>query len=287
MIDDSEGSGSEFQLEDSAQDEEDEEVMLDAAVRLSLRTHSRINEAGPSSGGVSEPSPAVSPAVRRRAVAAERRLAARRRNKFGEPPAEELEDLSDLSSGEYPLMNHVKMVATQESEDQSDFSSKEYPLRSQVKMAATKKVAPIRGSDMSNMSYVDYMAAQKSNRKAVVSARRANKGEERALMQRLGRRLTHVGRPRDSLPAIFMHSQAERTSIALQRNHPELRSVWVDLKNKITTGPLTKDVQPTNLKLTLLPFQLESLFWMRKQETGVWRGGILAVRMQLFLIFGI
>lgn len=40
----------------------------------------------------------------------------------------------------------------------------------------------------------------------------------------------------------------------------------------------TKADQPANLKLTLLPFQRESLFWMRKQEQGIWHGGMLAVR---------
>lgn len=35
---------------------------------------------------------------------------------------------------------------------------------------------------------------------------------------------------------------------------------------------------PANLKVTLLPFQMESLYWMRNQEQGTWKGGILAVR---------
>lgn len=39
--------------------------------------------------------------------------------------------------------------------------------------------------------------------------------------------------------------------------------------------------QPENMKLTLLPFQRESLSWMQKQEHGPWRGGILAVRIFL------
>ena len=39
--------------------------------------------------------------------------------------------------------------------------------------------------------------------------------------------------------------------------------------------------QPENMKLTLLPFQRESLSWMQKQERGAWRGGILAVRISL------
>jgi len=79
--------------------------------------------------------------------------------------------------------------------------------------------------------------------------------------------------------------QAERTSLALQRNHPELKNVWSDLeKNKPVRQP-RKAVQPTNLKLKLLPFQLESLFWMKKQEQGVWRGGMLAVRIEHLVVF--
>ncbi|KAI9448512.1 DNA repair protein rad16 [Lactarius indigo] len=38
-----------------------------------------------------------------------------------------------------------------------------------------------------------------------------------------------------------------------------------------------KAEQPSALKVTLLPFQQESLFWMRKQEFGQYAGGLLAV----------
>lgn len=34
-----------------------------------------------------------------------------------------------------------------------------------------------------------------------------------------------------------------------------------------------------SLKLNLLPFQKESLYWMKKQEEGVWKGGMLADEM--------
>lgn len=34
-----------------------------------------------------------------------------------------------------------------------------------------------------------------------------------------------------------------------------------------------------SLKLTLLPFQKESLYWMKKQEEGPWKGGMLADEM--------
>jgi len=71
--------------------------------------------------------------------------------------------------------------------------------------------------------------------------------------------------------------QAERTTISLHRSHPELKNVWGDLKKEIPIVHPQKAAQPTNLKLTLLPFQLESLYWMKKQEQGLWRGGMLAV----------
>lgn len=76
---------------------------------------------------------------------------------------------------------------------------------------------------------------------------------------------------------MFNSIQAERTALALRRNHPELKDVWGDLEEKIAIIAPTKAAQPANLKLTLLPFQQESLYWMRKQEKGIWRGGMLAV----------
>jgi DNA repair protein RAD16 len=59
--------------------------------------------------------------------------------------------------------------------------------------------------------------------------------------------------------------------------HPELKDVWGDLSTMPVNEPTTAP-QPQNMKLTLLPFQLESLSWMQKQEQSEWRGGMLAVR---------
>lgn len=72
--------------------------------------------------------------------------------------------------------------------------------------------------------------------------------------------------------------EAEKSALALRRHHPELRDVWGDLEESIPIVVPTEAKQPSNLKLTLLPFQRESLFWMRKQEQGIWHGGMLAVR---------
>lgn len=41
----------------------------------------------------------------------------------------------------------------------------------------------------------------------------------------------------------------------------------------------TQSAPPPGLKLQLLPFQKESLDWMKKQELGVWKGGMLADEM--------
>jgi DNA repair protein RAD16 len=59
--------------------------------------------------------------------------------------------------------------------------------------------------------------------------------------------------------------------------------VWGDLQAKIKPiVPTTMDAHP-GLKLTLLPFQKESLFWMKKQEEGPWKGGMLADESELVI----
>lgn len=54
--------------------------------------------------------------------------------------------------------------------------------------------------------------------------------------------------------------------------------MWGDLKVKIQVVKPAECQQPAGIKLTLLPFQRESLHWMKKQEEGPWKGGMLAVR---------
>ncbi|KAL1701605.1 SNF2 family N-terminal domain-containing protein [Schizophyllum commune] len=88
--------------------------------------------------------------------------------------------------------------------------------------------------------------------------------EQRLERKRLGRKLTH----------------AEKTTLLLRRYHPELRDVWGDLETRVeVAGKVPEAEQPSRLKLTLLPFQRESLAWMRKQEKGEWAGGMLADEM--------
>ena len=63
----------------------------------------------------------------------------------------------------------------------------------------------------------------------------------------------------------------------LEKHHPELKDVWGDVERDIPVNVPVKAAQPPNLKVTLLPFQQESLHWFKNQEQTVWRGGMLAV----------
>jgi hypothetical protein len=87
--------------------------------------------------------------------------------------------------------------------------------------------------------------------------------KQRRLKRELGRKL----------------NQFEKNQIALWEYHPELETVWGDLEADI---PIIAPVQmpaPEGLRLSLLPFQRESLYWMKEQEKGVWKGGMLADEM--------
>lgn len=71
----------------------------------------------------------------------------------------------------------------------------------------------------------------------------------------------------------------------MNKHHPELRDAWGDLEEQVPVIIPQKAEQPGGLKVTLLPFQQESLWWMRKQEDSVWKGGMLAVGAGHAVIF--
>jgi len=75
-----------------------------------------------------------------------------------------------------------------------------------------------------------------------------------------------------------MNVQFERTSFYLNANHEDLRGVWDELR-KVPLTAVEKAIQPTGLTQKLLPFQLEGLNWMVKQEQGPFKGGFLCDEM--------
>jgi DNA repair protein RAD16 len=74
-------------------------------------------------------------------------------------------------------------------------------------------------------------------------------------------------------------SHWERTNMALCEHHPELACVWDELENTPPIKPVAVP-QPEGLSLRLLPFQLEGLDWLLRQEQQArFGGGILADEM--------
>jgi DNA repair protein RAD16 len=73
-------------------------------------------------------------------------------------------------------------------------------------------------------------------------------------------------------------TRAERATMNLYHQHPELRTVFEDLDHRPMI-PVQEDPQPEGLSLSLLPFQKEGLHWLREQERSDFRGGILADEM--------
>ncbi|KAK6497778.1 DNA repair protein rad16 [Arthrobotrys musiformis] len=73
-------------------------------------------------------------------------------------------------------------------------------------------------------------------------------------------------------------SRAERERAQLYAAHPYLEHIWTEL-GKCDPIPTQKAEQPEGLSLTMLPFQLEGLNWLKKQERTRFHGGILADEM--------
>ncbi|WWC65602.1 uncharacterized protein I303_108222 [Kwoniella dejecticola CBS 10117] len=117
--------------------------------------------------------------------------------------------------------------------------------------------------EMREMTLRKMREKHRRDRKKAEEAAAPRKKKERELSKKLGRKLTN----------------GERNLIALGMSHPELEDVWGDLQANVEpVKPVTMEAHPS-LKLTLLPFQKESLYWMKKQEEGPWKGGMLADEM--------
>lgn len=148
--------------------EEDEQIMLDAAVRESLQT-ANTNVASSSSNRIAGPSREA----QLRAAAAEQRLT--RKNKAVDvddyEEAHMDSDALDIdSSDEEPLLSPTRG------------KGKASPKTKSVSIARPPKV----------MTVAEMRRARKEARLASITGRKANKKEEMALMKKLGRRLTHV-----------------------------------------------------------------------------------------------
>jgi len=72
--------------------------------------------------------------------------------------------------------------------------------------------------------------------------------------------------------------RARQDRARLEHHHPELLTMWEDLKNAQSIKP-EKAKQPTTISRELKPFQLEGLSWMKAMERTQWGGGLLGDEM--------
>ncbi|BGP54753.1 hypothetical protein JCM8202_003260 [Rhodotorula sphaerocarpa] len=103
--------------------------------------------------------------------------------------------------------------------------------------------------------------------------KKLKKKERRVVPLRKG---AHVSK--EDKKALRKMSNFGKTSFYLQANHPELKTCWDDLK-KLEFTKVERAVQPEALTQKLLPFQLEGLNWLVKQEQGPFKGGFLCDEM--------
>ncbi|EAU80544.2 DNA repair protein rad16 [Coprinopsis cinerea okayama7 len=257
-------SGSEFAMSDdesdavmNSEDEEAaEEIMLEESIRQSLQTANGRN--GESSSSASRRAPSSLAALT--AAAAERRIAKR-----GKTMTVDAADL-DLDMEPSELDSEEDDFSASESESDAPLAKNKGKGKGKAK-AKEKTVSASWGATEESvkkiMTFANMRRARREEQALKRKVKRAQRLREQALMNELGRPLVH----------------SEKTSLALQVHHPELVDIWGDLDKPIPAPVPTKAEQPANLKATLLPFQRESLHWMREQEKTTWKGGILADEM--------
>ncbi|KAL7424895.1 DNA repair protein rad16 [Cryptotrichosporon argae] len=179
---------------------------------------------------------------------------------------------SDFAPSELSQLTDYEAESGDEASDAG--SEESVPLRRRGK--ATAKAAKGRrldGQDEDEMppdfeisdlhSIEDIRAYRREQARKHNETMKPIRKREAKLRDELGRKLT----------------QGEKNYIRLSLHHKELVDVWGDLAAKIEPiKPVPMEAHPS-LKLTLLPFQKESLYWMKKQEEGVWAGGMLADEM--------
>jgi len=82
-------------------------------------------------------------------------------------------------------------------------------------------------------------------------------------------------KPKEKKPKIPYHT---RMTAKLYEFHPDLKDVFPTLESAERIKP-ERAIQPDGMSISLLPFQLEGLNWLVRQEAGIYNGGILADEM--------
>ena len=75
-----------------------------------------------------------------------------------------------------------------------------------------------------------------------------------------------------------MEDRAVRERKKLEKAHPEIQTMWDDLRD-IALITTSQAQQPSTITRKLKSFQLEGLDWMIRQERSQWKGGLLGDEM--------
>lgn len=167
--------------DDHMSDVDDEELMMNAAIRLSLQTaHLDATQSTGASSSRPLPSLSSSPAAALRAAAAERRLAQAKK---------EIIDVDDLSDFDDAISSDLSDEPLQKGKGKSKAKGGK---KVATKSKASKAVTVRDTSKPTHMTVAEHRRSRLEARRLATAAKRANKQEELALMRKLGRRLTYV-----------------------------------------------------------------------------------------------
>jgi DNA repair protein RAD16 len=98
--------------------------------------------------------------------------------------------------------------------------------------------------------------------------------------EELSRRLTQASQDRRRFRNRQATKAAETFRGALEKNHPEILTLWKELEEKPLIRP-SPAPQPTAIHRQMKPFQLEGLAWMKEMEASEYKGGVLGDEMGL------
>lgn len=132
------------------------------------------------------------------------------------------------------------------------------------------EVISIAGSDTSIADAVGDSSAAISTTGNALTARGSR------FTRRPGSRWRRLGVSENQLNPASRRAKRERQK--LERAHPEIKTMWDDLKQVQPITPVPAE-QPTGISRKLKSFQLEGLNWMIRQEQSQWKGGLLGDEM--------
>ncbi|GAA5832025.1 hypothetical protein JCM3766R1_003691 [Sporobolomyces carnicolor] len=183
--------------------------------------------------------------------------------------------IEDSDSSEEDVSDFAPPSRDGSEDDDDDFDEDEFEAENETETDADVVKEESENETMSIVEEEDDDDAQKKKKKTKKDKdEKAMKKKERVKVPL--RKGAHISKHDKKLMKDFTNFQ--RTSFYLNANHEELRDVWDNLR-KIPTTAVERAIQPAGLTQKLLPFQLEGLNWMVKQEQGPFKGGFLCDEM--------